>query len=75
MGRKTDLNIEEAAKIMQKEAQYIRLGLQQKSLDFGSAVQKPNGKWSYHLVPRGLQQYMRLTEEEFEDRLRKVREE
>ena len=74
MGRKTDLNIEEAAKIMQKEAQYIRLGLQQKSLDFGSAVQKPNGKWSYHLVPRKFCNYMDITEEEFEKKLKRIRE-
>ena len=37
MGRRTDISVEEAAQIMQKDANYIRYGLQQGTLPFGSA--------------------------------------
>lgn len=58
MGRKTELNIEQAAKIMHKDPQYVRLGLQQQRLPFGSAVQKGNGRWSYDIVPAKFYEYM-----------------
>lgn len=58
MGRKQEINVETAARIMKKNAEYVRLGLQNKQLDFGSAVQKEDGKWSYHIVPNKFYDYM-----------------
>lgn len=58
MGRKTDINVEKTAKLIGKTPQYVRLGLQQGRLPFGSAVQKPNGKWSYDIVEVRLYQYL-----------------
>ena len=73
MGRKTKINIEETAKIMQKSAQYVRLGLQQQRLPFGSAVQKPNGRWSYDIVFKAFCEYMRITVDEMNEKLQEIR--
>ena len=51
MGRKTELNIEEVAKILHKEAQSIRLGLRQKRFEWGDAFQSEGGRWSYVIYP------------------------
>jgi hypothetical protein len=75
MGRKTELNIEETAQIMKKDPQYVRYGLQQGTLKFGSAAQKPNGRWSYNLVFRAFCEYMRMPEEEMHKRIDLIREE
>ncbi len=64
MGRKQEINVETAARIMKKNAEYVRLGLQNKQLDFGSAVQKEDGKWSYHIVPNKFYDYMGMKREE-----------
>lgn len=72
MGRKSDFNVEKAAMIMQKDAQYVRLGLQQQRLPFGSAVQKENGRWSYDIVLRAFCQYMNYTEEEIFEKLEEL---
>lgn len=64
MGKKQELNVETAARIMKKNAEYIRLGLQKKQLPFGSAVQKEDGKWSYHIVPIKFYDYMGMKMEE-----------
>lgn len=63
MRKKQEINIEEAASIMRKTPAYIRIGLQNKQLDFGSAVQKPNGRWSYHIVPVKFYDYMGIKKE------------
>lgn len=73
MGRKTKINIEEVAKIMQKNAQYVRLGLQQQRLPFGSAVQKSNGRWSYDIVFKAFCEYMRITVDEMNEKIQKIR--
>ena len=73
MGRKTKINIEETAKIMQKSAQYVRLGLQQQRLPFGSAVQKPNGRWSYDIVFKAFCEYMRITVDEMNKKIQEIR--
>ena len=74
MGRRKDISIEEAAQIMKKEAEYIRYGLQQERLKFGSAVQKPNGRWSYNIVFKVFCEYMGETEEEVHKQVKKIRE-
>lgn len=63
MGKKTELSITDVAKIMKKDAQYIRYGLQQKVFPFGNAVQKPNGRWSYNIVPLKFYEYMGINKE------------
>lgn len=57
MGRKAEMTTREAAKIIHKTPQYVRLGLQQQRLPFGSAVQKPDGRWSYDIVPKKVYEY------------------
>jgi hypothetical protein len=49
---------------MKKDPQYLRLGLQQGRLAFGSAVQKPNGRWSYNIIPVKFYEYMGMEKEE-----------
>lgn len=57
MGKKAEMTPREAAKIINKSVQYVRLGLQQQRLQFGSAVQKPDGRWSYDIVPIKVYEY------------------
>lgn len=52
------LSVEETAKLLHKAPQYIRWGLQQQRLPFGSAVQKPNGKWSYNIIKNKVLDYI-----------------
>lgn len=75
MGRRTDISVEEAAQIMQKDANYIRYGLQQGTLPFGSAVQKPDGRWSYDIVFKAFCEYRRESEEEIHKQVEAIRKE
>lgn len=75
MGKRTDISVEEAAQIMQKDASYIRYGLQQGTLPFGSAVQKPDGRWSYDIVFKAFCEYRRESEEEIHKQVKLIREE
>lgn len=52
------MNVEKVAKLLHKNKHYIYLGLQQQQLPFGSAVQKPNGKWSYDIVDCKVYEYL-----------------
>lgn len=52
-----NLKVKEAAKLMGKSEQFIRIGLQRKLLPFGSAVQSPGGKYSYYISPELFEQY------------------
>lgn len=58
MGKKAEINITLAGKLMGKTPQYVRLGLQQGRLPFGDAVQKENGRWSYNIYPTKLFNYL-----------------
>lgn len=57
MGKKSEMTTREAAKIIHKTPQFVRLGLQQQRLPFGTAVQKPDGKWSYDIIPKKVYEY------------------
>ena len=46
-----------AAKILGKGEDFIRFGLQQGRLDFGTAVKTGENRWSYHISPKGLAEY------------------
>ena len=45
------ISIRKASSLMKKSPQFIRAGLQQKTLPFGNAV-KMNSKWSYYISPK-----------------------
>ncbi len=47
----------EAGKIIGKSPDYIRVGLQQKRFDFGSAVQGLNGQWIYNIIKSKFYEY------------------
>lgn len=40
----------EAAKLIGKNAEYIRAGLRANRFDFGSAVQSKTGRWNYNII-------------------------
>ena len=50
-----------AAKYLNTALLFIYYGMQQHTLPFGSAVQNPGGKWSYHISPGLLVAYQRGT--------------
>ena len=58
MSRRNTMSVTDAAKIMEKTPQYVRLGLQQERLPIGSAVQKNNGRWSYNIITVKVYEYM-----------------
>lgn len=58
MGRKTKMNVVEASRIIHKTPQYVRWGLQQQRLPFGSAVKNPlTGRWSYNIIESKVLEY------------------
>ena len=48
---------EETGKIIKMRAQSVRLGLQQQRFPFGTAVQKPNGRWTYNIIASKVYEY------------------
>lgn len=44
------VSVKEAAKVMGKSEQFVRIGLQTKRLPFGSAVQVST-RWTYYISP------------------------
>lgn len=51
------LTVAEAARLMGKSKQFIRIGLQRGAFPFGSAV-KTSSKWSYYINPRKFYEYI-----------------
>lgn len=43
------LSVEAAAKLMHKNASFVRKGLQAKRFDFGYAVETSKGRWNYYI--------------------------
>lgn len=52
-----NISVSEAAKKLGKSEQFIRIGLQQKILPIGVAV-KMSSKWTYHISPKLLEEYV-----------------
>ena len=52
------IKVKDAAKIMGKSEQYVRIGLQRKLLPFGSAVKMGRHNYTYHISPYLFEQYM-----------------
>ncbi len=46
-----------AARVLDKAEDYVRWGLQQQRLPFGTAVQTAPKRWSYHISPKLLADY------------------
>ncbi len=51
------VSIKEAAKIMGKSEQFIRVGLRNKRLPFGLAV-KLSSQWTYYISPKLFYEYV-----------------
>lgn len=54
----------QTGKIIRMRAQAIRLGLQQGRFPFGTAVQKPDGRWTYNIIASKVYDYVGKTREE-----------
>jgi hypothetical protein len=63
----------DAACLLDKPVQWVRLGLRSGRLSFGGAVRGGGGRWSYDIRPERLAQYMGITLDELWDRLEKAR--
>lgn len=55
MARK--ISVREAAEILGKSQSFVRVGLQRGLLPIGTAV-KISSKWSYHISPKLLNEYV-----------------
>lgn len=53
------MSVQEAAKLLGKSQQFIRIGLQRGILPFGYAV-KMSSKWTYHISDHKLYEYLGL---------------
>ena len=53
----------EAGKIIKMRAQSVRLGLQQGRFSFGTAIQKPNGRWTYNIIESKVYEYAGIRKE------------
>lgn len=52
-----NVSVSDAAKVLGKSPQFVRIGLQRQLLPFGVAVQM-SSKWTYHISPKLLKQYV-----------------
>jgi hypothetical protein len=51
------MKIKEAAELMGKSQQFVRIGLQRGLLPFGTAV-KMSSKWTYYISPKKFYEYV-----------------
>lgn len=54
---------EEAAKIIHKNAEFIRAGLRQGKFDFGTAVESKTGQWNYLIIKSKFLMYLGIGKE------------
>lgn len=52
------LTVCEAAKLIGKDPQFVRIGLQKKQLPYGHAVEKTNGGYDYVIYKHALAQFI-----------------
>ena len=50
--------VEQAARLLGKSKQFVRVSLQRGVAPFGFAVKVTGDKWSYHISPRKLNDYI-----------------
>lgn len=53
----TNLTVKQAAFILNKSQQFVRIGLQQGVLPIGTAIKMSN-KWTYHISKKQLEEYI-----------------
>ncbi len=53
-----NISIKQAAFLLGKSEQFVRVGLQKKILPFGSAVKISGNKYTYHISPYKLNEYL-----------------
>ena len=51
------MKVSEAAQLLNKSEQFVRMGLQLERLPFGTAV-KTSSKWSYHISDKLFYEYI-----------------
>lgn len=56
-GKAQNIKVADAARLIGKSEQFIRIGLQRGVLPIGSAVQL-SSKWTYHISPKLLEGYI-----------------
>ncbi len=54
--RALNIKVSDAAKVLGKSEQFVRIGLQRNLLPIGTAVQM-SSKWTYHISPKLLKEY------------------
>lgn len=52
-----NLTVKEAARLMGKTEQFVRIGLQRNLLPIGNAVLNSGGKYSYYISPELFEKY------------------
>jgi len=52
-----NVSVKDAAKILGKSQQFVRIGLQRGLLPIGTAV-KMSSVWTYHISPKLLEEYV-----------------
>jgi len=57
MENKQSMSVVEAAKLLGKSPQFVRIGLQRQILPIGVAVQM-SSIWTYHISPKLLEEYI-----------------
>ena len=60
---KNNISVKEAAEILGVSQQFVRIGLQREKLPIGTAV-KMSSRWTYHISPKLLQEYVGEKERE-----------
>lgn len=52
------MTVSMAAKMLGKSEQFVRVALQNATAPFGFAVRMPSGRWSYHISPKRITEYI-----------------
>ena len=55
---KQNVKVSEVAKLLGKSEQFVRIGLQRQLLPFGTAIKISAKRWSYHISPKLLSEYI-----------------
>lgn len=55
---KQNVKVSDVAKLLGKSEQFVRIGLQRQILTFGTAIKISKKRWSYHISPKLLNEYI-----------------
>lgn len=58
------MTVVQAAKLLGKPPQFVRIALQKERLPIGAAVQMPGGRWSYLIIDKKLYEYIGKEDEQ-----------